>query len=93
MAKIKPEFDKRNTKIIGLIDPLESHVAWQDDIAETRGAAVNFPMIADPEGAVANLYGMIHPNADDTLTVRSVFVIGPDNTVKLTPHLPGQHRA
>ena len=84
VAKIKPEFDKRNVKVIGLsVDPVDSHQRWEEDIAETQGTAVNFPMIADPDRKVADLYDMIHPNANDTLTVRSVFVIGPDKKVKL----------
>jgi alkyl hydroperoxide reductase subunit AhpC len=88
-ARLKPEFDKRNVKIIGLsVDPLESHVGWEKDIEETQGCAVNFPMIADHDRKVADLYGMIHPNASDTFTVRSVFVIGPDKKVKLTLTYP-----
>jgi len=88
-AKLKPEFDKRNVKVIGLsVDPLESHMGWEKDIEETQGCAVNFPMIADPDRKVADLYGMIHPNASDTFTVRSVFVIGPDKKVKLTLTYP-----
>lgn len=83
-AALKPEFDKRNVKVIGLsVDPVSSHVEWEKDIAETQGTAVNFPMIGDPERKVADLYGMIHPNANDTLTVRSVFVVGPDKKIKL----------
>ena len=83
-ARLKPEFDKRNVKIIGLsVDPLDSHVGWEKDIEETQGMAVNFPMIADSDRKVSDLYDMIHPNANDTLTVRSVFVIGPDKKVKL----------
>ena len=89
MAKIKPEFDKRGVKVIGLsVDPVESHERWEADIAETQGAAVNFPMIGDPDKKVADLYGMIHPNANDTATVRSVFVIGADKKVKLTLTYP-----
>jgi len=89
VAKIKPEFDKRNVKVIGLsVDPVESHVEWEKDIEETQGTAVNFPMIGDPDRKVATLYDMIHENADDTLTVRSVFVIGPDKKVKLTLTYP-----
>jgi alkyl hydroperoxide reductase subunit AhpC len=89
MAGLMPEFEKRNTKIIGLsVDPLESHVGWEKDIEETQGCAVNFPMIADSDRKVADLYGMIHPNASDTFTVRSVFVIGPDKKVKLTLTYP-----
>ncbi len=89
VAKLKPEFDRRNVKVIGLsVDSVESHDRWEGDIAETQGTAVNFPMIGDPERKVADLYGMIHPNANDTLTVRSVFVIGPDKKVKLTITYP-----
>ncbi|HSO96826.1 MAG TPA: peroxiredoxin [Acidimicrobiia bacterium] len=84
VAALKPEFDKRNTKVIGLsVDPLDSHQGWAGDIAETQGHELNFPLIADPERKVADLYDMIHPNANDTLTVRSVFIIGPDKKVKL----------
>ena len=84
VAKLKPEFDRRNVKVIGLsVDPVDSHLEWEKDIEETQGQAVNFPMIADPDRKVADLYDMIHPNANDTLTVRSVFVIGADNKVKL----------
>ena len=75
--------------MIGLsVDPLTSHEKWQGDIKDVTGHAVNFPMIADHDKAVANLYGMIHPNAADTMTVRSVFVVGPDNKVKLTLTYP-----
>ena len=89
VAKIKPEFDKRNVKVIGLsVDPVESHVQWEKDIEETQGTAVNFPMIGDPDRKVSDLYDMVHPNANDTLTVRSVFVIGPDKKVKLTITYP-----
>ena len=89
VAKIKPEFEKRNVKIIGLsVDPVESHVKWEADIEETQGTAVNFPMIGDPDRTVADLYDMIQPNASDTMTVRSVFVIGPDKKVKLTITYP-----
>ena len=88
-AKLKPEFDKRNTKIIGLsVDPLDSHEGWAKDIEETQGAKVNFPMIADNDRKVADLYDMIHPNANDTFTVRSVFVIDPNKKVKLTLTYP-----
>jgi alkyl hydroperoxide reductase subunit AhpC len=84
VARIKGEFDRRGVKVIGLsVDPLDAHERWSHDIAETQGHAPNFPMIADPDRRVAHLYGMIHPNADDTATVRSVFVIGPDRKVKL----------
>jgi len=89
VAALKPEFDKRNTKVIGLsVDSLESHKGWIGDIKETQGHALNFPLIADPDKKVANLYGMIHPNASDTATVRSVFVIGPDKKIKLTLTYP-----
>ncbi len=88
-AKLKPEFEKRNVKVIGLsVDELASHETWANDIKETQGHALNFPLIADSDRKVANLYGMIHPNASDTLTVRSVFVIGPDKKVKLTLTYP-----
>ncbi|HEY1735762.1 MAG TPA: peroxiredoxin [Methylovirgula sp.] len=83
-AKLKPEFDKRNVKVIGLsVDPLDAHEKWSQDIKETQGYALNFPLIADKDRKVANLYGMIHPNASDTMTVRSVYVIGPDKKIKL----------
>jgi thioredoxin-dependent peroxiredoxin len=89
VAKLLPEFTARNTKVIGLsVDPVESHERWETDIAETQGTAVNFPMIGDPDRTVADLYDMIHPNASDTFTVRSVFVIGPDKKVKLTLTYP-----
>ena len=89
LAKLKPEFDKRNTKVIGLsVDPLDSHERWQQDITDVTGGTVNFPLIADHDKAVANAYDMIHPNASDTATVRSVFVIGPDNKLKLTLTYP-----
>src|SRR3954447_4931215 len=84
VARLKPEFDKRHVKVIGLsVDPLKDHEGWSKDIEETQGAALNFPLIADHDRKVANLYGMIHPNADNTFTVRSVFIIGPDKKVKL----------
>lgn len=88
-AKLKSEFDKRNVKIVGLsVDPLKDHEAWSRDIEETQGVKLNFPLLADADKKVANLYGMIHPNASDTMTVRSVFVIGPDKKVKLTITYP-----
>jgi alkyl hydroperoxide reductase subunit AhpC len=84
VSALKPEFDRRGTKIIGLsVDPVDSHRKWEGDIKDVTGQAVNFPMIADSDRKVADLYDMIHPNASDTMTVRSVFVIGPDNKVKL----------
>jgi alkyl hydroperoxide reductase subunit AhpC len=89
VAALKPEFEKRNVKVLGLsVDPLDSHRGWAADIQETQGHALNFPLIADPDKKVANLYGMIHPNASDTFTVRSVFVIGPDKKLKLTLTYP-----
>jgi alkyl hydroperoxide reductase subunit AhpC len=92
MARLKPEFDKRNTKVIGLsVDPVDDHKKWARDIEETQGAAPNYPIIGDRDLYVAKLYDMIHPNASgdqkrtaqDNATVRSVFVIGPDKKVKL----------
>lgn len=84
VARIKPEFDKRNVKILGLsVDPLADHERWAHDIEETQGAALNFPLLADADRSVSTLYDMIHPNASDTVTVRSVFIIGPDKKVKL----------
>ena len=89
VARLKDEFDKRNTKVIGLsVDPVDSHEKWADDIEQTQGARVNFPLIGDPDRSVADLFGMIHPNASDTTTVRSVFVVGPDKKVKLTLTYP-----
>ena len=98
MAKLKPEFDKRNTKIIGLsIDPVDDHKKWARDIEETQGTAPNYPIIGDTDLKVAKLYDMIHPNASgtaqgrtaaDNATVRSVFLIGPDKKVKLTLTYP-----
>ena len=89
VAKLAPEFAKRNVKVIGLsVDPVESHLRWEGDIAETQGTAVNFPMIGDADRTVSNLYDMIHPNANDTMTVRSVFVVGPDKKLKLSITYP-----
>ncbi len=89
MAKLKPEFDKRNTKVIGLsVDGVDDHRKWSKDIEETQGAKLNYPLLADADRKVSGLYDMIHPNANDTLTVRSVFVIGPDKKVKLTLTYP-----
>ena len=88
-ARIKPEFDRRGVKLIGLsVDPVSSHVKWEGDIKDVTGQQVNFPMIGDPDRTVALLYGMIHPNASETATVRSVFIIGPDHKVKLTLTYP-----
>ena len=84
VAALKDEWSKRNVKVIGLsVDSVDSHVAWEKDIEEVKGTAVNFPMIGDSDKKVADLYDMIHPNASDTFTVRSVFVVGPDKKVKL----------
>jgi alkyl hydroperoxide reductase subunit AhpC len=84
VARYKKDFDKRNTKVIAVsVDPLSSHKGWIKDINETQNCEVNFPLIADPDQKVANLYDMIHPNANDTMTVRSVFIIGPDKKIKL----------
>ena len=89
VAKLKSEFDRRSVKIIALsVDPVDSHKSWIGDINETQSTTVNFPLIADPDREVSNLYDMIHPNALDNLTVRSVFVIGPDKKVKLTLTYP-----
>ena len=89
VAKLRDEFAKHNTKVIAVsVDPLESHERWATDIEDVTGARLNFPLIADPDRTVANLYGMIHPNASNTQTVRSVFVIGPDKMVKLTLTYP-----
>lgn len=83
-AQLKEEFDKRNVKAIAVsVDPLEDHKKWISDINETQHTEVNFPIIADPERQVAELYDMIHPNVSETHTVRSLFVIGPDKKIKL----------
>jgi len=83
-ARLKPEFDQRNVKVIGLsVDAADSHKRWAEDIRETQGTALNFPVIADPEHKVAELYDMIHPEVSDVFTVRSVYIIGPDKKVKL----------
>ena len=88
-ARRKLEFDKRNTKLIGVsVDSVESHRGWSADIAETQGEGLNYPLVGDEDRAVANLYGMIHPKAIETATVRTVFVIGPDKKVKLTLTYP-----
>ena len=84
VARLKPEFEKRNVKVIGLsVDPLESHKGWASDIQETQGSALNFPLLADADKTVASLYDMIHPNANDTFTVRSVYIIDPNQKVRL----------
>ena len=85
VARLKPEFEKRGVKVIGLsVDPADSHRLWAKDIEETQGQALNFPLIADQDRKVSDLYDMIHPNASETFTVRSVFIIGPDKKVKAT---------
>jgi len=89
VARLKPEFDKRNVKVIGLsVDPLFRHEAWAGDIAETQGVELNFPLLADADRRVAQLYDMIHPNAHPTETVRSVFIIDPKKTVRLIHTYP-----
>jgi alkyl hydroperoxide reductase subunit AhpC len=89
VAKMKAEFDKRGVKVLAIsVDPIDSHKGWISDINETQNTTMNFPVIADPDKQVAQLYDMIHPKADDTATVRSVFVIGPDKKVKLTLTYP-----
>jgi peroxiredoxin len=89
VAALKPEFDKRNTKVIGLsVDPVASHKEWAADIAETQGTALNFPLIADADRKISLAYDMIHPQAEATATVRSVFIVGPDKKVKLSLTYP-----
>jgi alkyl hydroperoxide reductase subunit AhpC len=84
VAKLKSEFDKRGVKVIGLsVDPASSHAGWAKDIEETQGCKLNFPLLADSDRKVADLYGMIHPNASDTMTVRSVYVIDPNHKLRL----------
>ncbi|MCM2272261.1 MAG: peroxiredoxin [candidate division Zixibacteria bacterium] len=88
-AKLKAEFDKRNVKMIALsVDPLDSHKKWIEDINDTQQAQVNYPILADADRVVSHLYDMIHPNASETATVRSVFVVGPDKKIKLTITYP-----
>lgn len=88
-ARLKPEFDRRGVKVIGLsVDGLDRHAAWGEDIRDTQGHAVNFPMIADPSRAVSELYGMIHPEADPSVTVRTVYVIDPARKVRLSLTYP-----
>ena len=89
VARLKPEFDKRNVKAIGLsVDPVDSHDRWARDIEETQGAALNFPLIADSDRKVAQLYDMLHPESNGTATVRSVFVIDPRGVLRLTLTYP-----
>ncbi len=88
-SKLKGEFDKRGVKVIAVsVDPLDSHHGWVKDIEETQNTTMNFPIIADPDKKVAELYDMIHPNASEKFTVRSVFIIGPDKKIKLTITYP-----
>ena len=88
VARLGPEWRRRGVKVIGLsVDPSERHAAWESDVAETQGCAVDFPMIADQDRSVATLYGMVHPDADPMVTVRTVFVIDPDRRVRLTLEL------
>ena len=89
LAKMKPEFEKRNVKVMGLsVDPVSDHIKWLNDIKETQGHEVNYPLICDTDKKVSNLYGMIHPNASDTLTVRTVFIIDSDKKIKLMLSYP-----
>mgnify|MGYP001181721452 FL=1 len=95
VANLKEDFSQRNVRVLVLsvgtkpgLTPLESHTEWIKDVNETQGASVDFPLIEDPDKEIANSYGMIHPNASDTLTVRSVFIIGPDKKVKLVISYP-----
>ncbi|MFA5122445.1 peroxiredoxin [Zavarzinia sp.] len=88
-ARLKPEFDKRNVKVLALsVDSVDSHKAWVGDIAETQGTAVNYPILADVDRKVSDLYDMIHPNANDTLTVRSVFIVDPNKKLRLSLTYP-----
>lgn len=88
-ALLKDEFAKRNVKVLAVsVDPLDKHIGWVNDINETQNCTVDFPIIADEDRTVANLYGMIHPNSSENFTVRSLFVIGPDKKVKLTITYP-----
>jgi alkyl hydroperoxide reductase subunit AhpC len=88
-AGLQEEFEKRNVKVLALsVDPLDKHFEWIKDINETQHVTVGFPILADPDKSIANAYGMIHPNASETFTVRSLFIIGPDKKVKLTITYP-----
>src|SRR6478735_4302231 len=88
-AQLKEEFAKRNVKVLAVsVDPLDKHLGWRNDINETQNCTVDFPIIADEDKTVANLYDMLHPNASATATVRSLFVIGPDKTLKLSLTYP-----
>lgn len=89
VSRLKPEFDQRGVKVLGLsIDSLESHKAWVQDIEDTQGVALNFPLLADADRKVAELYGMIHPNSDNVFTARSVYIIDPAKKLRLTITYP-----
>jgi alkyl hydroperoxide reductase subunit AhpC len=89
VARLKPEFDRRGVKVLGLsVDSAENHRGWEADIERTQGSAVNFPMIADADKTVSNLYGMIHPEADPSVTVRTVYVIDPAKKIRMTMTYP-----
>ncbi len=89
VAKLKPEFERRNVKVLALsVDDVESHKGWIGDIEETQSTQLNYPILADPDRKVSDLYGMIHPNANNTLTVRSVFIIDPQKKLRLTLTYP-----
>jgi len=89
VARLKPEFDRRGVKVLGLsVDSLESHEKWLDDITETQGCKLNFPLLADEDRTVSNLYSMIHPNSDNVFTVRTVFIIDPEKKLRLTITYP-----
>ena len=89
VARLAPEWRRRNVKVIGLsVDPLDQHRGWEADIAETQGSTIDFPMIADPDRKVASLYGMVHPEADPSITVRTVFIIDPSKKVRLSLSYP-----
>src|SRR6202161_3312894 len=89
VARLKSEFDKRNTKVVGLsVNPVDSHKGWVADIKDVSGQDLNFPLLGDTDHKAADLYGMIHPNASDTMTVRSVFIVGPDKKLKLAITYP-----
>lgn len=89
VAALKPEFDQRNVKVLGVsVDPVDDHKSWAQDIEDVTGSALNYPLIGDPDQEVAQLYDMIHPGEGDTSTVRTVFVVAPDNSIKLTLTYP-----
>lgn len=89
VSKLKPEFERRGVKVLGLsVDSLEHHHRWAQDIEDTQGVKLNFPLLADEDRTVANLYGMIHPNSDDVFTVRSVYIIDPNKKLRLTLTYP-----